>query len=306
MGTSKSYKGPPGRSPLLPPWAPDLGSDDAGDIADDSSGDNPGLDGDEEGGAGDGETAPTDSEAATSGSPTAFVPVSPSVTWRSPNGFASRLARSPGSPDRGRHRNVGRAFVRALGGSRQAARSAPAARVAARRLGSFLSSVAREGIVATAERFGFATFLGGGVNALLAALVRTFAPAGADVESAAALRASVKTFVELLGTFDVEANGAEALDRLTEADVRGTMERFVANCVTERLLQALAGKIETEAVSATRAKEVQDELRGFVRANVALEFGATTLVDMNWSSVEATALIDRLFEGGYAVLEAST
>ena len=302
MGTSKSYNGPPGRSPLLPPWAPDLGSDDAGDIADHNQGDDIGIDGDDEKGTDDGESAPTDSEAATA----AFEPVSPSVTWRSPNGFASQLARSPGSPARDRHRKVGRAFVRALGGSRQAARSAPAARVAARGLGSFLTSVAREGIVATAERFGFATFLGGGVNALLAALVRTFAPTGADIESAAALRASVKTFVELLGTFDVEANGAEALDRLTEADVRGTMERFVANCVTERLLQALAGKIETEAVSATRAKEVQDELRGFVRANVALEFGATTLVDMNWSSVEATALIDRLFEGGYAVLEAST
>jgi hypothetical protein len=232
--------------------------------------------------------------------------IAPAVTWRSPSGFAVRLARSPGSPERDRHRDVGRAFVRALGGSRQAARSAPAARAAARGLGAFLSGVARDGIVATAERFGFSSYLGSGVNALLAALVHTFAPSGADLDGAAALRASVKTFVEMLAAFDVETKGPEALDALTETDVRATMERFVANCVTERLLQALAAKIETEAVDAARAKEVQDELRGFVRANVALEFGAATLTDLTWDALEAGALIDRLFEGGYAVLEAST
>lgn len=302
MGTSKSFQGPPGRSPLLPPWAPDLLPEDTEGVPTASNDEDGKVEGDLDlDGVPD---AVTETDTDTSGA--AFEPVSPSVTWRSPNGFAIRLARSPGSPERDRHRQVGRAFVRALGGSRQAARSAPAASTAARSLGSFLSSVARDGIVATAQRFGFSAFLGGGVNALLAALVRTFAPTGADIESATALRASVKTFVELLAMCDMENNGAEALDRLTETDVRRTMERFVTNCVTERLLQALASKIEAESVSASRAKEVQDELRGFVRASVALEFGSAALVDMNWSSVEASDLINRLFEHGYAVLEAST
>lgn len=144
------------------------------------------------------------------------------------------------------------------------------------------------------------------MNVLLAALVRTFAPAGADLDGAATLRASVKTFVEMLQQFDVETQGPEALDELNEAGVRDTMQSFIANCVAERLLQALAAKIETEAISALRAKEVQDELRGFVRANIALEFGNVKLTDLTWSSREAGKLIDRLFEGGYAVLEAST
>jgi hypothetical protein len=166
--------------------------------------------------------------------------------------------------------------------------------------------VARDGIVATAVRFGFSAHLGGGVQTLLAALVRTFTPAGADLDAAITRRASVETFVEMLKQFDVETRGAEALDALDEQGVRETMERFVANCVAERLLQALAAKIETEAINAARAKEVEDELRGFVHANVTLEFGNATLSDLAWDSREAAALIERLFVGGYSVLEAST
>lgn len=302
MGTQKSYKGPPGRSPLLPPWAPDLhdGVGDAGEgDAGEGNGETPPAPQ-----AGSGLTPALDSTAAPQPGP--FEPTTPDVTWRSPSGFARRLARSPGSAGRDRHRDVSRSFVRALGGARQAARSAPAARNAARSLGSFLSGVARDGIVATAARFGFSAYLGSGVNALLAALVRAFAPAGSDLDEAVARRASVETFVEMLKQYDVEAQGPEGLDALDEAGVRQTMERFVANCVADRLLQTLAGKIEAEAINAARAKEIEDELRDFISASVALEFGNTTLTDLAWDSREAGALIDRLFEGAYGVLEAST
>ena len=71
-----------------------------------------------------------------------------------------------------------------------------------------------------------------------------------------------------------------------------------------RLLQALAVKIEDSALSAARAKEVEDELREYVKASLDLEFGSTQLTELAWDSREASALVQRLYEDAYAVLEA--
>lgn len=216
-----------------------------------------------------------------------------------------RLAKSPGGSSQ-RTQNVGTSFVRALGGSRQAARSSPAARRAAVGLGGFLSGVAREGLAATAARVGVAQFLGQGVDALLAALTEVIAPAGARIEDAIARAACTETLTELFEEFDVAGAGPEVLNALDEAAVRHTIERFVANCITERLLQALAEQIETGAVTAARAVAVEAEVRDYVDACVSLEFGTRPITELAWDSREVSSLVQRLFEDGYAVLEAGT
>jgi hypothetical protein len=315
MGTSKSFPGPPGRSPLLPPYAPDASDSpdapvhpaaaDRADAPDDAAGEPGGA---EQGAGTDGvgpEAAGNGADAgAVPAAPPPAGPVAPSVTWRSPSGFARQLARSAGGAGRDRHRAVGRSFVRALGGARQAARSSRASRAAAVSLGAFLSGVARDGIVATAARFGFTEYLGRGVDALLAALARTFAPAGSDLDAAVVRRAELETLAALLERYDVGAAGHEALDALDEQGVRETMGQFVAECVGMRLLQALAVKVEESAVSAARAKEVEDELREYVAATLNLEFGTAPLTELAWDSREAAALVQRLYEDAYAVLEA--
>jgi hypothetical protein len=72
MGTSSSYGGPGGRTPLLPPWAEEPGN---GAHPGDQAAPPPG--GEEQG-----EPAPT--------------PVVPEVTWRAPKRVLSRLARGGG------------------------------------------------------------------------------------------------------------------------------------------------------------------------------------------------------------------
>ena len=175
--------------------------------------------------------------------------VIPSVTWRSPSGFARKLARSAGGSDRDGHRSVGRSFVRALGGSQQAAKSSRTSRTAAVSLGAFLSGVARDGIVVTAAKLGFGEYLGRGVDALLAALARTILPVGDEMDAAVVRRAELETLAALLERCDVATAGAAALDALDEQGVRDTMEQFIAECVAMRLLQALAVKIEDSALS---------------------------------------------------------
>ena len=298
MGTSKSFPGPPGRSPLLPPYAPD-----APDTLDDPCAVD-GSAGEVGGGEPSASTEPAADGTSPGTAPAMPDPVVPSVTWRSPSGFARKLARSAGGTDRDRHRKIGRAFVRALGGARQAARSSRASRTAAVALGAFLSEVARNGIAATAVRFGFSEYLGRGIDALLAALAQTFAPPGSDLDAATVRRAELETLAALLERYDVDAAGHEALDALDEQGVRETMGQFVVECVIMRLLQTLAVKVEEAAVSAARAKEVEDELREYVTATLDLEFGTAPLIELAWESREAAALVERLYEDAYAVLEA--
>jgi hypothetical protein len=169
-----------------------------------------------------------------------------------------------------------------------------------------LSGVVRDGLAATAARFGVAQFLGGGVDALLAALTEVFAPPGAQLEDAVVRTAVVETWTELFEQFDVSGAGPDALNALDETAVRQTMERFVANCVTERLLQALAEQIEAGAVTAAHAVAVEAEVKDYISASVALEFGTRPLTSLEWNSGQAGMIVQRLFEDGYAVLEAAS
>lgn len=210
------------------------------------------------------------------------------------------VARS-GAPNDGRTRELGRRFVNSLGGSRRATASSIAGRESARRLGGFLSSIVRDGIVQTLERLELGRFIGQSVSTLLAALARVLAPSGATADDAVTAAACHETMAELMDKLDLEAEGIAAFDRMDEEMARATIESHIANVVTTRLLYVLSAELEQGAVSAQRAVEVEREVRDYVVSAVTLEFGAHALASLNWDSPAATRLIERLFQQGYEI-----
>jgi hypothetical protein len=291
VGTSSSYGGPAGRNPLLPPWAEDPAA-----IPLDTTSPPP------DASPSDGEDAPPDQSTAVDVGPKepAPAPLPTPAPWggvkKAMRGVAGSGARSDV-----RIRTLGRRFVNALGGSRRATASSGAARATGRRLGGFLAGVARDGIARTLTRLGLQDYLGQPVSALLVALGRVLTPIGETTEDAIAGAAYHETMAELVEELGVAVEGTIAFDRMDENLLRLTLERYVANVVTTRLLQVLAAELEGGAVTAERAVAVEFEIRDFVGSATALTFGQAPLTRLDWDSSEATTLIDRLFRQGYEI-----
>lgn len=282
MGTSTSYPGPSGRNPLLPPWADDPPFDPQAPQDPES----PGADGD-------------DGEA-----PAPAGRVVPQGTWAAPKGIASRLGRGIGGGAAllGSLRALGRAYVRASGGSQTAAASARAGQRAAAELGGLLASGARDGFAQTMERLGLQEYVGQDAETVLSAFVDLLAPDGALREEAAARAAMIDTLEELFERYEVDEGGVAALDRLDADALRGVIELYVAKYVDARIQQELANRIERGTLPEEEANRLMDEMGEFVREVVKLDLAATDPVALDWTGTQGRELIESLYGEAYQLL----
>ncbi len=280
MGTSSSYGGPSGRTPLLPPWAENpLDGAAPGEGA-------PPLPPEDEG---QGEVAPT--------------PVVPELTWRAPKRVLSRLARGAGGgPPSGGLRALGRSYVRASGGARTAAAAARAGRATTGRLGGFLAAGIRDGFRPTVERLGLRGLLGQDVQTVLAAFVDLLAPEGALLEAAAARTALIETLEAVFERYDVGADGVEALDRMDAVALGEVVELSVVNYVNARMQQELANRIERGTLPEAEANRLMAEIRDFIGEIVKLDFAGVDLVQLEWDGPDGRRLVAGVYEEAYQLL----
>jgi hypothetical protein len=290
MGTSSSYKGPVGPGGLLPPWAPlppEEGElpDTPGDGAEPQDTD---------------EQEPTDAADP----PDQAEPATQPYAWHRPK--TAMKAFSTGSGRAERQRALGRAargFVRAQGGARRAAASAPAGRAAGRNLAGFAAAVSSQGLARAAEAFGIDAYLGQGANAFLVALVEALAPGAGTAEEAAAHAAIAEALTDLFERFGVEESGLGALDRMSPETIGEVLQVYVAAYIDTRLMHVLGNRVETGAVSPADAAARELEAKDYVAERVRLDFGDTDLSRVDWRGPQADSLIERIFQEAYVLLE---
>ena len=271
MGTSKSYAGPVGQNPLLPPGAP------------------PPLDGDQD--------AP-------------HIPELDSLPqWGPVKAAMSRLATS-GNHGAAAARGVaavGSRYIQAQGGARGAARAAMAGRRGAVALGRFLASVATSGVSEAFRAFNISSFAGQPVEALLEALVEALAPAGVGIEEEVARRAMAQTLDDLLERC-LDADGAVDLNRLSETLSFEVLVDYLAHYIDERLMQALSDRNEVKSNGASEAVATEEDIRQYIRDTVRFDLDAladagTTADGIDWSGTQGRAFVDRIFIQAHALLE---
>jgi len=199
---------------------------------------------------------------------------------------------------------AGRAYVRAKGGSRSAAGQATAGRAATARAGNFFGALARGGLSAALDALGLRNYIGRGAEEVFAAIANVIAPPGATLEEAAARRAAD----DVLGRLYEERVGADGdlggLDRMTADDVGAAVRDVVSSYVYQRWLEELGKSIEAGTTSPTEAVKLEREVRQYVRDIVQLEVPNDRVLTTNWESSEGQAIVRRLFEEAYGLLEA--
>ena len=280
MGTSKSDPGPTGDMPLLPPWAPELPEppeppeDDQDDLLEPA--------------------APQDLFDDT-------------PRWTPPRKAMNRLAGSASGGARARREAataVG-GVVRALGGARGATRRAVAGRETAGRLAAFFATAATEGVAGAVRLFSLEAYLGAPVEVFLGALLDALAPDGGLTEDAVARAAAADTVDDLFDRLGVTSGGLEALDQLTSEVVGTALQLFIANYALRRALQTLSNRIEERAVTPERAVRVERLVREYVHDTVAFDIGGRDSATVDWRGAEGRALVTRVFEDAFALLEAA-
>ena len=301
MGTSKSYGGPGGRPPLLPPWALPGGGGDPSPPPPPENGDSPQ----------DPAGPPGDPVSPTSGNtPGPRTPSSPPSGARHVLPSAQNWGRAKRSfgaaiSSRGQQsswQKAGRRYVRALGGSGKAAGSARTARRSSRALGGFLSDVANRGIGPALESLGLGRYVGQPPEIVMAAIANALAPEGSTREQAAARRAISDALKELYEKYALPTGTLDSLSKMAAQAVVDALTGAVSSFIYRRWLSDLGLKIEQKAISHSQAVKLEREVRKYVRDRTRLDLKKIDVLKLNWKSDEAKALMKRIYSDAYSFL----
>lgn len=290
MGTSSSYGGPTGTNPLLPDWAqPDTPASTPDDTA---------VDGD---GNGEGEKDSPDSQSTDQPAGGTQPPQTPTVNFRGAKSSMTRFV--SGGEGNGNVGRVGRNYVAARGGSRRSAQAATSGRSSTARLGSFLSSVASQGVAAAAREFGLGELAGRSAYEVFAAIANRLAPSGATLEEAAARHAVDDALLGLYRKYDLENTDLLSLDQMDGEAIRDAVESSVSAYIYHRWLQELGDRIEENAVTADQAVRLEREVREYVEQTVRLDLRNIDALTLDWNGNEGRRIVERIYQEAYGLIE---
>lgn len=288
MGTSTPFGGGSGRNPLIPSWLDADGSPTEPPTAQSPASDGGGADG----------TPPSDPPSSSPLSDQAVpdddLAVPPANRFQSARTQFNKYLRSGGS-DRAK---LGKALVsyvsRAAGGAKTAARRMSSDRAAASRLGALLSQAGQVGIRETLRTLNLDSLANRSISEIYAALVDVVCAPGGDLDEAFPRDAYLDAIAEVL-----EVN-PDDLEKPSSETIALIMERFIANTVRTRILNAIANGLVVLPKSVAMVKSIDEAFREFVRGAAS---DAMTEIGRIFDSAQMTATIDGLYERCLSILQ---
>jgi hypothetical protein len=287
MGTSNSYGGPGGSTPLVPTW---LGGGDenstGGDGGQQSDSDQGDTQQDADGqNQDDNSTNPTITQAA------------PGSRFQTARGNFSRFARSGGSDRRSLGRAVSGYVSGSMGGSKNASKRMGSSRRVAGGLISFLGSAATTGLQSALNERNLGHLIGKSAEEIFLGLGDIICPQGGSVDEGIARNAFIETIVELANL------GITDLNTLTAEQVFAVIEMFAANSIEARLCNDIGTKICIAPENVPIVENVQRQLHDFIARAVsdALEPYSNDVDAL--TSDQTTTIVDNIYTEAFSILE---
>ncbi len=278
MGTSRSYSGPTGKNPLLPPWAD--GEVDSG-VTDPGSNQT---------------TTPTDNRE------TNIPPLqSPSSleSWGNVKGSFTRLAGKPSFSSSGARKTM-RSFVKAHGGAANASKISRRGQSVAQSIGGVLSGLAVHGENLIYDGFNFQDCVGKKTSELLSILVDLVVPNNDDLESMVARDAAVEAFQKLFEIFDVNSKGLEALKNLSLDNMKIVFKTYLSEYIFVSLLNKAGQKLEK--MLPKDAKKCETWVKGYINSKVELDLSSINFTTLDWKGADGKAFVQNIFNQAYTLI----
>lgn len=290
MGTSASNNGPSGTSALLPSWYPTISPLPAGGvvqpaISDEQPNTNNNL--------------PANQPAVIPGISDQPIPTSTGNWTRAKSALTRYTRNTPGSSIK----KAAKGYVTTLGGATGATRSASSGIIAGGSFGSFLASVATQGLNATLTSFGLTSFIGRSSEEILAKIADTIAPEGATNDEAIARDAIIST-LDLIYT-KIDENGGDilSLQSLSPEMIKDAVIAFVSIYIFKKWIYELGIAVEKNTVSENDAIEMETEIKDFINAEVRISMQDKTIRDFDLNSSSNQATIETIFKAAYSTLQ---
>lgn len=291
MGTSNSYGGPGGGTPLVPSWLDSGGNTPAEpatpDVAPNGESPSPPF-----------PTPPTQPPFPTPPTqPTIPTLADPSRFTGARNNF-TRFAHSGGADRASLGRAVSGYVSTSSGGARQAAQRMGASRGSGARLLSFLTNVQARGVRDALRELNLDGLAGRPIEEVFVGLVEYICPNAGTVDEGIAREAFVETIIELatLGVTD--------LDTLTPDQMQTVFELYATHAIEARLCNDIGTKVITAPADPQTALQVQEQLRDFIRNAVGDALTAARANNPILQQDHVQSFVDIVYERAFSILQA--
>lgn len=244
MGTSNSFGGAGGGTPLVPSWL-------QGDTATVSNG----------------QEAPVDGAIPAVPAPPASRPMtlSPGASDRftSARSNFSWFTSSGGSDRKSLGRAVSQYVSKAMGGSRQAAQRMGPSRGVGAGLVNFLNDANARGVREALRTLNLDRLAGRPIEEIFAGLADYICPEGGSIDEGIARDAFIETIADLASA------GISDVDALTPAQIQTVFELYATHAIEARICNDIGAKVITLPANLGAAERVQAQLRDIIQRGVS-------------------------------------
>jgi hypothetical protein len=289
VGTSSSYGGASGGTPLVPSW-----------LQGDSSGDS----GSGDGGQADlGVGAQSNQDGAATGAPMAppARPIPPKLgdsdRFTSARTNLTRFTSSGGSDHRSLGRAVSQYVSKSSGGSGNAARRMGASRSAGAGLVNFLNNAVTKGVREALRTLNLEGLAGKPIEEIFSGLADYICPEGGSIDDGVARDAFVETIADLAGA------GITDMDALTPAQIQTIFELYATHAIEARLCNDIGAKVVTMPADAGAAGRVQAQLRDFIQRGVSDALNNAAVVVQALTPDAVIGFVTGIYQSAFEILQ---
>lgn len=204
-------------------------------------------------------------------------------------------------------RKAAKTYIKTLGGSRGATRSAGPGITAGKSLGRFLGSVSASGggpgLNRTLIQYGLSNFIGRSSEETLAKIADAIAPPGATNDEAIARDAVISTLDQLYARFLENGGDIIQLESLTPEMIKETVIDYVGIYIFKKWVYELGIAVEKNAVTEKQAIAMEQEIKDFIIAEVKRSLRDKDVRDFDLNNPANQQIIDTIFQTAYSTLE---
>lgn len=274
MGTSSSFGGQGGGTPLVPSW---LGDDGAPPSAPDR--------------------VPPGGAPPVPAALPPMPPVADSTRFSAARNNFSRFAGSGGSDRRSLGRAVSHYVGSSSGGARTAAARMGSARGAGSRLLGFLSDAVTRGATEALRALNLDALAGRPIEEIFLGLMDYVCPDGGSIDEGIAREAFIETITDLAGA------GITDLDGLTVDQMQTVFELYATNAIEARLCNDIGAKTIILPSDSREAARVQVQLNDFIRRGVADALTAARTAVVALTPTRVLQFVGHIYEQAFGILQ---
>ncbi len=286
MGTSNSYGGPGGGTPLIPSWLgggegsinkppqKEADSDNSSGPKEDGKSDKPKKDSDKP------------SSAGTSGD-----------RYRSARTNLTKFAGAGGGGTANLRKALSGYVKTSSGGARNAARRMGTSRSVAAGLLSFLGDVQQRGTADALQSRNLGQLAGKPIAEIFLGLSDYICPETGSVDEGISRNAFIETIADLAD------EGITDLDSLNTDQIQTVLELYAAHAIEARLCNDIGKKLFTAPESLGKVEKVQNQLRDFIRRSVADAINQEKVSLTSITPANVNTLVQGVYENAFEILQ---